>query len=66
MTVSEFVSLYGPLGFGWIAAIFLFRENRQINDKFHTMVLSDIKVKAGLAQRLKELAAIIREGFGGD
>ena len=64
MTITDILTHYGPLGFGWIAAVFLFKENRSITDKYHKMSESSIKVKLELAQTLKELSEVIKKGFG--
>lgn len=64
MTVAEILSSYGPMGMGWIAAIFLWRENAKLHEKVYNMAITDIEVITGMTQRIKDLAAIIEKGFG--
>jgi hypothetical protein len=64
MDITDLVTIYGPLGFGWVAAIVLFRENKAIVKKYHAMSINSIKIKIELAQRLRELSEIIKKGFG--
>lgn len=65
MTATELLSHLGPDDFWCIVAVFLFFENRKLQDKVHEMAMSNMDVIKDFKQRIKELAAIIERGFGG-
>lgn len=37
--LKQTLTLYGPLGFGWIAAGYLFMRNSRIVDRYHDLTL---------------------------
>ena len=64
MELTEFLSHYGPLGFGWIAAVYFIRENKELHRKLQELAESNIKVKMALAEKIAGLTDTIKRGFG--
>ena len=64
MDLTQFITLYGPLGFGWIAAVYFIRENKELHKKFRDIAESNVRVTMALSEKIKALSDTIKRGFG--
>lgn len=58
--IKEIVTVYGPLGIGWIAAAWLLRQNMLLQDKVMTAFISDTQAKAEMKSALDALTRAVK------
>lgn len=58
--IKEIVTVYGPLGIGWIAAAWLLRQNMMLQDKVMTAFISDTQAKAEMKSALDALTQAVK------
>lgn len=59
--VIKIVTVYGPLGLGWIAALYLVRRLQEVQDKVMAAFVADTELKASLKASVDQLIDTVRE-----
>jgi len=59
MEMESLLTVYGPLGLGWIFAIYLLRVNTAMQDKIMAAFLADTQAKGSLEATLDRLIAAV-------
>lgn len=59
--VIKIVTVYGPLGLGWIAALYLVRRLQDVQDKVMAAFVADTELKASLKASVDQLIDTVRE-----
>lgn len=57
--VQAWLTVYGPLGMGWVVAWYLFRDSRENRTVMLDMIKDGIQVQAELKNALRELSSYI-------
>lgn len=64
MTVAEmiekFLTIYGPLGLGWVVAALQWRENLQMNAKFISMLEANMASKYAVRDVLNAILRLLQ------
>ena len=59
--VIKIVTVYGPLGLGWIAALYLVRRLQEVQDKVMAAFVADTELKASLKASVDQLIDTVKE-----
>lgn len=59
--VVKIVTVYGPLGLGWIAALYLVKRLQEVQDKVLTAFLADTELKASLKASVDQLIDTVKD-----
>lgn len=57
----KFATIYGPLGLGWLAALYLIRRLQDVQDKVMAAFLADTELKASLKASVDQLIDTVRD-----
>lgn len=58
--IEKIVTVYGPLGLGWIFAAYLLRQNVALQDKVMNAFVADTQAKADMKHALDALTAAVK------
>lgn len=61
MELESLITVYGPLGLGWVFAIYLLRQNMALQDKVMSAFLADTEAKGAMRQALDRLSDLIEK-----
>ena len=59
--VIKIVTVYGPLGLGWIAALYLVRRLQEVQDKVMAAFVADTELKASLKASVDQLIDTVKD-----
>ena len=59
MELEALLTTYGPLGLGWVFAIYLLRQNVALQDKVMAAFLADTEAKGSLRSSLEKLTEMV-------
>lgn len=59
MELESLLTTYGPLGLGWVFAIYLLRQNIALQEKVMAAFLADTEAKGALRSSLDKLAEMV-------
>ena len=57
----KFATIYGPLGLGWVAALYLVRRLQVVQDKVMSAFLADTELKASLKASVDQLIDTVKD-----
>lgn len=61
MELESLLTTYGPLGLGWVFAVYLLRQQTVLQDKVMSAFLADTEAKGALKASLERLAEIVEK-----
>lgn len=67
IALTKVLTVYGPLGLGWIMFVWLFRENAKVRrlfqevlSRYYDLVVEDVRIREQQNATLKELIREVR------
>lgn len=67
IALTKVLTVYGPLGLGWIMFVWLFRENTKVRrlfqevlSRYYDLVVEDVRIREQQNATLKELIREVR------
>lgn len=61
MELETLLTTYGPLGLGWVFAIYLLRQNMELQGRILAAFLADTEAKGSLKASLEKLTDIVEK-----
>lgn len=58
--ITKLLTVYGPLGMGWLLAWYLLRQNMLLQEKVLNSFVEDTKAKAEMKSALDALSTIVK------
>jgi hypothetical protein len=58
--ITKLLTVYGPLGMGWLLAWYLLRQNTALQERILQSFIEDTKAKSEMKNALDALASIVK------